>query len=241
MEEPDFNGKTILAVGAHPDDNDFGCGATMAKAAANGATIYYLLATAGQRGSSNPALTGDKLAQIRKTEQHNAARRLGVKSVEWLDYCDGELQPDLALKEKIVKAIRRLRPDMVFTMDPSFFYYKASGMVNHSDHRAIGEATLDACYPLARDLLSFPEHADQGLAPHKVRDLCLHSFEPGSANCFIDISDYLDTQLSALTLHVSQVPHPDDVAAFIKTKAASAGGQAGCRYAEAFVHLHLPA
>ncbi len=112
-------------------------------------------------------MTPEILSGIRKKEQEEAAGVLGVREVHFLDYVDGELVPDIRLKEQVVKYIRQTRPDIVFTMDPSFFYFKDFGFVNHSNHRAIGEATLDACYPLARDLLSFPEHAKTGLRPHK--------------------------------------------------------------------------
>jgi LmbE family N-acetylglucosaminyl deacetylase len=188
MDPMDFKGKIVLVIGAHPDDNDFGAGATVAKAAAQGAEVLYLIATTGQRGSSDENMTGDKLSDIRKKEQEDAARALGVRGVHFLNYVDGELVPDIKLKEQVVISIRRFRPDIVFTMDPSFFYYKNYGFVNHSDHRAIGEATLDACYPLARDLLSFPEHAKAGLKPHKVKEVLLHSFVPENANFYVDVT-----------------------------------------------------
>lgn len=172
MDEIDFSGKTVLVVGAHPDDNDFGAGATVAKAVKQGAEVIYLIATAGQRGSSDEAMTPERLSQIRREEQQEAAKSLGVREVQFLDYVDGELLPDLKLKEEVVRFIRRCRPDVVFTMDPSYFYFKTLGFVNHSDHRAIGEATLDACFPLARDLLSFPQHIKAGLPPTRSRTFC---------------------------------------------------------------------
>src|SRR5512143_476520 len=132
MEENGFKGKTILVVGAHPDDNDFGGGATVARAAMQGAEVIYLIATTGQRGSSDETMTAEKISSIRKKEQEEAAGVLGVREVHFLDYVDGELIPDIRLKEQVVIHIRRFRPDLVFTMDPSFFYYKKFGFVNHS-------------------------------------------------------------------------------------------------------------
>ncbi|HWU41621.1 MAG TPA: PIG-L deacetylase family protein, partial [Candidatus Acidoferrum sp.] len=205
MDEIDFKGKVVLVIGAHPDDNDFGAGATVAKASAQGGEVHYLIATTGQRGSSDENMTGDRLSDIRKKEQEEAAGALGVRAVHFLDYVDGELVPDLRLKEQVVISIRRIRPDIVFTMDPSFFYYKNYGFVNHSDHRAIGEATLDACYPLARDLLSFPAHAKAGLKPHKVKEVLLHSFVPENANFYVDVTGTFDLKIKALSLHKSQV------------------------------------
>jgi len=240
MDEIDFGGKGVLVVGAHPDDNDFGAGATVAKAARQNAEVLYLIATTGQRGSSDETMTPERLSDTRKKEQKNAASVLGVREVHFLDYVDGELIPDLRLKEQVVKYIRRYRPDIVFTMDPSFFYFKNLGFVNHSDHRAIGEATLDACYPLARDLLSFPEHVKIGLNPHKVKELLLHSFVPENANFYVDVTDTFDIKIMALSLHKSQVSDIQKIEERMRDRAEAAGRLGGCRYAEAFVRLHLP-
>lgn len=240
MDPIDFRHKKILVVGAHPDDNDFGAGATVAKACGEGARVVYLLATTGQRGSSDQSMTPERLSAIRRKEQEEAAGVLGVAEVDFLEYVDGELVPDIRLKERIVVAIRRSRPDIVFTMDPSFFYFKDSGFVNHSDHRAIGEAALDACYPLARDLLSFPAHAKTGLKPHKVKEILLHSFVPASANFFVDVTEAFATKIRALSHHKSQVSDIGQLEVRMREWAEAAGRLAGCRYAEAFVRLHLP-
>ncbi len=240
MNEIEFRDKKIVLVGAHPDDNDFGAGATVAKATRQGAEVEYLIATTGQRGSSDETMTAEKLSTIRKKEQEAAAEVLGVRAVHFLEYVDGELVPDLRLKKQIVTCLRKFRPDFVFTMDPSFFYYKNAGFVNHSDHRAIGEATLDACYPLARDLLSFPEDIKAGLKPHKVKEIFLHSFVPENANFYVDVTATFDTKIKALSLHKSQVGDMQKVAQRIGERAEAAGRLGGCRYAEAFVRLHLP-
>ncbi len=240
MDEIDFRAKTVLVIGAHPDDNDFGAGATVAKAATHGAEIIYLIATTGQRGSSDENMTPEILSEIRKKEQEDAAAVLGVHGVHFLDYVDGELTPDLRLKEQVVRFIRRYRPAVVFTMDPSFFYFRDYGFVNHSDHRAIGEASLDACYPLARDRLSFPEHNKEGLSPHKVKDLLMHSFVPENGNCFVNVTETFDTKIRALSRHKSQVGGMQALEKRMKERARAAGKLAGCKYAEAFVRLQLP-
>jgi LmbE family N-acetylglucosaminyl deacetylase len=240
MDGVEFAGMTVLVVGAHPDDNDFGAGATVAKAAREGAAVIYLVATTGQRGSSDETMTPERLSDTRKKEQVEAAGVLGVREVHFLDYVDGELVPDIRLKEQVVISIRRFRPDIVFTMDPSVFYFKDFGMVNHSDHRAIGEATLDACYPLARDRLSFPRHVEAGLNPHKVKELLLHSFLPENANFYVNVTDTFAVKIKALSLHRSQVGDIHQLAERMRSRAESAGGRAGCKYAEAFVRLHLP-
>jgi LmbE family N-acetylglucosaminyl deacetylase len=124
-------------------------------------------------------------------------------------------------------------------MDPSHFFYKDFGFINHSDHRAIGEATLDACYPLARDLLSFPEHAKLGLKPHKVKEVFLTSFSPAEANCFIDISDTLKLKIKALSKHKSQFANFAQVAGMIEERSVAIGKVFGVKYAEGFIQLKL--
>jgi LmbE family N-acetylglucosaminyl deacetylase len=240
MDVIDFQGKTVLVIGAHPDDNDFGAGATVAKAASLGAEVIYLIATTGQRGSSDENMTPEILSGIRKREQEDAAAVLGVSQVHFLDNVDGELCPDLKLKEEVVLFIRRHRPEIVFTMDPSFFYFRDYGFVNHSDHRAIGEAALDACYPLARDRLSFPQHNEAGLDPHKVKDLLLHSFVPENGNFYVDVTETFEVKIRALARHVSQVGDIQSLEERMRERARAAGKMAGCKYAEAFVHLRLP-
>jgi LmbE family N-acetylglucosaminyl deacetylase len=240
MNEIDFKDKTVLVVGAHPDDNDFGAGATVARATQQGAEAIYLIATTGQRGSSEETMTPERLSDIRKKEQEAAAAALGVREVHFLRYVDGELIPDIRLKEQVVIHIRRFKPDVVFTMDPSFFYFKEFGFVNHSDHRAIGEATLDACYPLARDLLSFPEHVKAGLKPHKVKEVLLHSFVPENANFYVDVTETFDLKIKALSLHKSQVSDLEGIKKRMMERAEPVGKLAGCKYAEGFVRLRLP-
>ncbi|PJA86522.1 MAG: PIG-L family deacetylase [Candidatus Moranbacteria bacterium CG_4_9_14_3_um_filter_42_9] len=242
MKNPvNFRNKKILVIGAHPDDNDFGAAATMALAAKLGAKIFYVIATKGQRGSNDKKMTGEKLAKIREQEQRKAAKILEIKEVIFLDYNDGELEVNLKLKEDLVMFLRKYRPDYVFTMDPSRFYYKRAdfGFINHSDHRAIGEATLDACYPLARDAVSFSEHAKIGLKPHKVKEIFLFSFMPEEANCFIDVTKTLDLKIKALAAHQSQFGGSKTTREWVKSWAMELGKKNGFKYAEAFVRLKL--
>ena len=230
-----------MAIGAHPDDNDFGCSATMALAAKQGAKVFYLVATTGQRGSRTHKISAEELSATRIKEQNAAAKILGVKKVHFLDYRDGELEPSLKLKEEIVMLLRQYRPDYVFTMDPSRFYYVGENFafINHADHRAIGEATLDACYPLARDLNSFPLHQKMGLKPHKVKEIFLSSFMPDQANCFIDVSKTFNLKLKALAAHKSQFDDFQGTKSWLTHGSAELGKGVGYKYAEAFIRLKL--
>ncbi|MFH1820714.1 MAG: PIG-L deacetylase family protein [Candidatus Nealsonbacteria bacterium] len=236
----EFKGKTILVIGAHPDDNDFICGATVSRAVKEGAKVVYVIATSGQRGSNDENITPDELGEIRKAEQREAASLLGVSEIHFLEYCDGELDPDIKLKEKLVRLIRQYKPDYVFSMNPSHYFYKEYGFINHSDHRAIGEAVLDAVYPLARDRLSFSEHREDGLLPHKVKVIFLGAFLKEDANYFIDVTDTFDDKIKALILHKSQINEPDKLRKRMEERASEAGQLSGFKLAESFIRLQMP-
>jgi LmbE family N-acetylglucosaminyl deacetylase len=227
----------VLAVFAHPDDMDFSSSGTIAKWAEKGADITYLVCTDGSKGSEDPSITPRKLAGIRKNEQLEAAKILGVKDVIFLGHCDGELIVDLKLKEDIAKVIRQKKPDLVITLDPTFLYSTKRGVVNHSDHRATGQAAIDAVFPLARDRLNFPHHEKQGLASHKTPTLLLVSQE--GAEHFEDIAGTLAKKLKALKAHKSQVPSGAVFEKGIRTLASKIGKKANLRYAEGFKKIEL--
>lgn len=195
--------KRVLAVFAHPDDPEFFCGGTFARWAAEGADITFVIATNGDKGSSDPDMTSPRLAEIREVEERNAAAVLGVMEVVFLRYPDGELQPNLELRRDIVRMIRLKQPDIVVTCDPTVFWY-GTGSINHPDHRAIGEATLDAVYPTARDRLNFPEHErDEGLSPHKTGQLYICGTQ--SPTTKVDTTAYMETKIRSLYEHKSQI------------------------------------
>ena len=161
----------VLGVFAHPDDPEFFAGGTFAKWAADGAEITFVIATSGDKGSADPEMTHERLAEIREREEREAAAALGVKDVVFLRYKDGELYPTLELRRDITRMIRLKKPDIVVTLDPTVFW-RGTGGINHPDHRAIGAATLEAVFPTARDRLNFIEHErDEGLETHKVRTI----------------------------------------------------------------------
>ncbi len=200
----------IMAVFAHPDDPEFFCGGTFARWAAQGAAITFVLATSGDKGTSDPHMTPERLAVIREEEECNAAAQLGVYDVVFLRYPDGELVPTQALKRDIVRMIRLRKPDIVVTNDPTVYWF-GNRAVNHADHRAIGEATLDAVYPAARDRLYFPElERDEGLAPHKVGQIYI--VRSNTPNIKIDVTDYLEHKINALRQHKSQIKDMDAMA-----------------------------
>lgn len=233
--------KRVMVVAAHPDDAEFGAGGTVAKWVQAGKEVVYVLATRGDKGSEDPTMTPQRLAKLREEEQRAAANRLGVSQVIFLDYADGEVTPDLQLRRDITREIRRWQPDAVICQNPTTFY--VNGYINHPDHRAVGEATLAAVFPIARDHLNYPEHRSEGLEPHKVKYVFLN-ISP-DADTFIDITDTMDRKIEALWEHESQFNDPEGLAERLRERAAETakrGREQGAevdQYAEAFKLIDL--
>ena len=195
-------GSSVLVVMAHPDDAEFGCGGTIAKWAAAGKEVNYVLCTSGDKGSSDPNTNPYNLAKIRRVEQTNAAHALGAREVVFLSYEDGTLTNTLELRRDIVREIRRFRPDAVICQDPTM-RFGGNRYLNHPDHRAAGDACLDAVYPSARDPHVFPELLVEGFEPHKVREVFMSTMQ--SPDVWVDITECFERKLEGLRQHNSQV------------------------------------
>lgn len=208
--------KRILGVFAHPDDPEFFAGATFAKWASDGAEITFVVATSGDKGSADPEMTHERLAEMREEEERNAARVLGVKEVVFLRYKDGELFPTLDLRRDITRMIRMKKPDIVVTLDPTLFWYGTTG-INHPDHRAIGAATLEAVFPTARDRLNFIElERDEGLHPHKA--LTVYIAGAAEPTVVVDVTDCIETKVRSLYEHKSQIADMEAMAQRIRER-----------------------
>lgn len=230
-------GRIVLGVFAHPDDPEFFAGATLARWAAEGADITLVLATSGDKGSSDLEMTSQALMAIRETEQRAAARVLGVRDVIFLRFPDGELTPSLELRREIVRLIRLKKPDIVVTLDPTVFWFEGRGL-NHPDHRAVGEATLAAVYPTARDRLNFlllDQH--EGLVPHKVRQVYICG--TASPNTRVDVTAYIETKIAALREHQSQIPDMEAMAARLRSSIDPEAPVDAPRYVEFFRVVNL--
>ena len=220
--------KVALAVGAHPDDTDFGCAGTAHLWSQAGWDFYYLVVTDGSKGTSDESLTSDRLVPMRQQEQRAAAQALGVKDVLFLNgHVDGELTHNRRLLGDVVRVIRRLKPYAVFTHEPSQIFHN-NAFVNHSDHRATGLVTVDAIYPTARDRLNFPEHLDDGLETHNVKEIYIWGND--HPNCAIDITDALETKIQALLRHSSQFGGGEEFLKFVRERWKDEDG----RYYERF-------
>lgn len=222
---------SIMAIAAHPDDIEFWCAGTLARAIATGATVRLLLVTSGDKGSSDPAALSAVIARQREAEALAAAELLGLEDVTFLRYPDGEVENTHALRGDLVFWIRRWSPAILFTHDPE---HPLPAYLSHRDHRMVGRAALDAVYPLARDRLAFPEHEAAGLSPHAVGDVWL--FASSVADSFIDIRASLEQKIAARLKHISQTIDPAALRESWMARAAETGAAFGVP-AEAFTVL----
>jgi LmbE family N-acetylglucosaminyl deacetylase len=234
----EFIPKIVLGIAAHPDDLDFSASGSFSKWSAKGAKVYYLILTDGSKGSDDKSMTGAELSKIRHKEQLQAAKVVGAKQVFFLDYPDGLLEVSMELKRDIVRVIRSVKPDTVVTMDPTMLYELDWNFINHSDHRAAGQAAIDAVFPLARDFLVFPElHDNEGLEPHKVTNLLLVNFS--KTNFVVDISSTIDLKIAALKEHRSQIKDDEQTFKMISDRSSQAGREHGYKFAEKFIKIEL--
>jgi LmbE family N-acetylglucosaminyl deacetylase len=223
--------RRVLVITAHPDDSEFGAAGTIAKLIRDGGEVAYVIVTNGSKGSSDRAMTSERLIRIREEEQRNAARTLGVERVHFLGYEDGEVEDTRDLRRDVSREIRRWRPDLVICQSPTRTYNLGA---SHRDHRIVGGVVIDCVYPLARDHLAFPELLPDH-EPHKVRELYVMQWE--NPQLVIDISDVMDVKIKALACHASQFGDFAGLEVRVRERAAALGKTKGYAYAEAFDHV----
>lgn len=220
--------KKVLLVTPHPDDAEGGCGGTVARWIKEGAEIIYVLCTNGDKGTSDPKMTLERLAAIREKEQLEAAHVLGVKEVVFLRHPDGGLEDNRQFRGEVVREIRRHRPEVVMCLDP----FRRRGHA-HRDHRVSGQVTVDAVCTYAWRPLYFPEHiTKERLKPHAVKEIYLWGSE--EPDTFVDISDTIELKVETLIKHVSQMSNPERTRQSIPSGAKRVGEQVNLPYAEAF-------
>lgn len=211
-----------IAVVAHPDDLEYGPASAIARWTSQGKAVTYLLATRGEAGIAGMA--PEKTGPLREDEQRRSAEVVGVSDVQFLDHRDGAVEYGLALRRDIAAAIRRSRPDVVFTMNFELTWGD-EGIVNHADHRAVGLATLDACRDAANEWM-FPEAgpAWQGITG-------LYVAGTSSPTHYVDVTDTIDLGVASLREHKAYIDglgtdfDPDD---FLRQIAGYGGMAAGC-------------
>jgi LmbE family N-acetylglucosaminyl deacetylase len=185
--------KRALAVGAHPDDIEFGAGATLAKWAAGGCEVSLLVCTDGSKGTWDSSANIEDLIASRKSEQLKAAMKLPARGeILFLDCTDGELEGTDLLRSRVARIVRELKPEVILGHDPWKRYRL------HPDHRVAGFLTLDALIA-ARDPFFYPE---QDLDPHRPDELLLYEAE--EIDHFEDCRGFEENKINALLCHVSQ-------------------------------------
>ncbi len=224
----------VLVIAAHPDDVEFGASGTLARWIQEGKSVVYVLCTSGEKGTSDPGVNPGRLAQVREKEQMAAAAVLGVREVVFLRYPDQGLEDTPELRRDIVRAIRRYRPHTVVTLDPYRRY------MWHRDHRITGQVVLDAVYPFARDHLAFPELLEEGLEPHKVKEVFLWASE--DINHRVDITRTFPLKLAALRCHESQTKElpVSDLEKWLRDKCRAMAEGEPYELGEGFHHVEAP-
>jgi LmbE family N-acetylglucosaminyl deacetylase len=230
-------GGPVLAVFAHPDDAEICAGGSLARWCAEGRSVHLLVLTNGDRGSAT-VVDRVELAATRLRETRAASEHLGLAGFRVLDNHDGELENVADIRREIVREVRRIRPTIVLSGDPTAVFF-GDRYYNHADHRNAGACTLDAVFPAAGNPLFFEELLAEGLDPWSVTEVWLGwTMEP---NQHQDITGFLARKIEALALHASQVA--DGGIGFFEewlpTEAVEAGRKIGAEHAESFRVLQL--
>ena len=232
--------RTVLVVSAHPDDPEFGFGATIGKFARDGVDVFYCVVTDGSQGGENPHVPDEELTATRYQEQRSAAAKLGVKDVTFLGFKDGHLVANTDLRKAITSEIRRHKPDLVLTHNPTRLLLAQGIGAFHPDHLAVGEATLAAVYPDARNPRAYRELLAEGLEPHKVREVWVSGFN--ESDHFVEATpDLMELKIEAILCHRSQFEKPGmeegAPGKWIRDRMKAVGEKAGFEYAEGFRRL----
>jgi LmbE family N-acetylglucosaminyl deacetylase len=222
-----------MSIYAHPDDQEFSIGGTLAKWSRAGSEIISVVITSGDSGSNDPSKDGShkkELAELREQEQLAANGVLGIKETIFLRYADGELEPTIALRKDLTRLIRQYKPDTVLTGNPEAWFY-GDEYVNHPDHRAAAQAACTAVFPSAGTRLMFTDLLEAGYGPHEVRRLYIHGTD--KVNTWVDITGTLELKIKALQQHASQV-NVDEVEKWMREWAADEAKGQEMKYAEAY-------
>ena len=233
MDKVEYIPKRAMSIHAHPDDQEFSIGGTLARWARAGCEIISVIITSGDSGSNDPARDGtykQALAELREQEQLAANAILGVKETIFMHYPDGELEPTMNLRKDLTRLIRRYQPDTVLCGNPEGWFY-GDEYLNHPDHRAAAQAACAAVFPSSGSRLMFADMLTDGYEPHDVRRLYIHGHD--TSNTWIDITETMDIKVQALQQHVSQI-NPEEVGKWMREWAKEEAGDKGMEYAESY-------
>lgn len=219
----------LLAVAAHPDDVEYTSGGSLARWTAEGWVVHLVVCTDGSKGSQNPDDDPKSVAKLRRVEQDEAAKMLGVDKVIWLGYPDGELLQASDLVEQLAFQIRSSRPTRLLTWDAWRPYQL------HSDHRAAGVASLDAVLAAGNPHF-YPKQLTEELKPHKVEEAFLYGTD--QPDKWVNITDTFEVKMDAIKCHLSQVGYLPELALKMSHCNKDHGAEKGYTYAEAYKVLH---
>jgi LmbE family N-acetylglucosaminyl deacetylase len=225
-------------VFAHPDDMEIAVGGTLCRWAGEGREIHLLVLTNGDRGSDDPKQDRAELAVTRARETEDAGRLMGLASVTIRGDHDGELENSHAVRIDIAREVRRRKPRIVMTCDPTAWFF-GNVYFNHADHRNAGAVTLDAVFPGAGNPHFFEELMAGGFEPWNVPEVWLGW--TNEANRYQDVTGFIERKLAALAAHASQVQGGllGFFEQWLPKEAEENGRKVGVQHAEAFRVLQL--
>ncbi|MBL6636354.1 MAG: PIG-L family deacetylase [Ilumatobacteraceae bacterium] len=222
-----------LVITAHPDDVDFGGAGTIANLTDRGAKVTYCIVTDGQAGGFDDSIPRPKMASIRREEQTNAARAVGVTDLVFLGWMDGAVESGLGLRHDLSRVIREWRPQVVLTQSPALNLRQI--YASHPDHLAVAQSAIAAVYPDARNPYAFTDLLADGLEPWSVDEIWVMGHpEPDE---FVDITSQIDRKIAALLCHESQHSDPSGMVERVRewnSETAQVAGFGVNRFAEAF-------
>lgn len=200
----EWSGKTILVTGAHPDDDSYSYG-TLSRLQENGNEIYVLLMTTGNVGTKDPDMTRDRLSQIRREEELEALSVLGIPEDHYINlgYTDGMLEfaDEKEVVKRLVRHIRKIQPDVLFSFDPGFGYQ----VWHKTDHRAAAYLSADAARAAEWRLLFPGQINHEGLEAHRIEEYMLYGGPEEAQNVTVDISgEHAESKVQAVSKHMSQ-------------------------------------
>jgi LmbE family N-acetylglucosaminyl deacetylase len=188
----------MLVFSAHPADPDFGVAGKVIHLARQKKSTVYVICTNGDKGSSDPNMKPEVLANIRKQEQLAAADLIGVREVIFLDHPDQGLEEVPSFRKEILRLILMYRPEIVVTHDPYYQPYWSN-----RDHRVVSRVVLDSIWPTALAPNNYPDLLAEGLQVHKVKQVMF--WQAPTPNYKNDISDVWDIKIKACRIHQSQI------------------------------------
>lgn len=226
--------KKFLVFSPHPDDIDFGCSATVAKLTSEGNKVVYCIVTNGEKGVHKMRQSKRAMMLMREREQAAAGAVVGVKEIIFLREVDGTLENTPALRKRLTRVVREVRPDIVISQDPGNQTFDGFGRF-HRDHRITAETVFDALYPAAASPGFFPELTKEHILPHQIEEAWFWGTD--KPNLFVDVSKTIGKKIQALCAHESQIKDVEAMEKRMRARARDAGKKKHLKYAETFRRL----